>query len=232
MQDRIRLGVIGVGYWGPNLVRNLVDIRKIELVAVADLDESRRTAIQDRFPNVYTTKDYTEFFQMNLDAVVVVTPPATHFRIARECLEHNLHVMVEKPLTTDLADAEQLVAIARQYDRRLMVGHVFEYNPAVQEIRRLIQEGELGDVYYIDAIRTNLGLFQLKTNVMWDLAPHDISIMNYVLGSDPLRVTAQGGSFVMRNYGVHDLVYVHIEYPGGILANLRVSWLDPNKMRR
>ena len=113
-----------------------------------------------------------------------------------------------------------------------MVGHTFEYNPAVQEIRRIIDSGELGDIFYIDSVRTNLGLFQLNTDAMWDLAPHDISIVNYLLGTEPIRVMAHGASYIMRTYGVHDLVYIHIEYPNDVLANVRVSWLDPNKVRR
>ena len=226
------MGVIGVGYWGPNLVRNFAEMRSVELVAISDLNEKRLESMQDRYPQVYTTTDYTELFNMGLDAVTIATPPATHFAVVRECLEHNLHVLVEKPLTENLEEAEQLVMLSESRNLRLMVGHTFEYNSAVREIRRIIEDGELGEVYYIDAVRTNLGLFQLKTNAMWDLAPHDISIANYLLGTEPLSVTARAGSFVMRRFAIPDLVYMHIEYPGGILASIRVSWLDPNKTRR
>ena len=169
---------------------------------------------------------------MNLDAMVIVTPPATHYEVAHECLQHDLHVLIEKPLTDDLDKAEQLVAFAEERNLRLMVGHTFEYNPAVREIRRMIEDDELGEVYYVDSVRTNLGLFQLKTNVLWDLAPHDVSLVNYVLGSQPMSVSAHAGAFVLREFGVHDLVYMHMEYPNGILANIHVSWLDPNKTRR
>jgi predicted dehydrogenase len=228
----VRIGLIGAGYWGPNIARNFVEASQCDLVAVADLDEERLARIQSRFPGVRITTDYTTLFDMTLDAVAIATPPATHYRLARECIQRGLHCLIEKPLATKVADAADLVRLAREHDVRLMVGHTFEYNPAVLEIRRMVEAGELGEVYYIDAVRTNLGLFQLNTDAMWDLAPHDISIINHVLGSTPVRVTAHAGSFVMRDLGINDLVYLHMEYPGGKLASVRVSWLDPNKTRR
>jgi predicted dehydrogenase len=228
----VRVGVIGAGYWGPNLMRNFMENAQNDLVVVADLDEERLAQIQRRFPGVRITTDYTTLFDMMLDAVAIATPPATHHTLAKACLEQGLHCLIEKPLATTVADAHDLIAIAHERDLRLMVGHTFEYNPAVLEIKRMIAEGELGDVFYIDAVRTNLGLFQLNTDAMWDLAPHDISIMNFLLDDLPIRVSAHGGSFVMREMEINDLVYLHLEYPGGRLANIRVSWLDPNKTRR
>jgi predicted dehydrogenase len=228
----VRIGVIGAGYWGPNLARNFAEDTTSDLVVVADLDEERLARIQRRFPGVRITTDYTTLFDMTLDAVAIATPPATHHKIAKACLERGLNCLIEKPLTTNLRDARDLVDLAYENDRLLMVGHTFEYNPAVVEIRRMIRERELGEVYYVDAVRTNLGLFQLNTDAMWDLAPHDISIVNFLLDDTPVRVTAQAGSFVMRELQINDLAYLHLEYPGGMLANIRVSWLDPNKTRR
>jgi predicted dehydrogenase len=228
----VRVGVIGAGYWGPNIARNFAEDLTSDLVVVADLDEERLARVQRRFPGVRITTDYTTLFDMTLDAVAIATPPATHYPIAKACLERGLNCLIEKPLTTNLKDARELVELAARHDRRLMVGHTFEYNPAVLEIRRMIREQELGEVFYIDAVRTNLGLFQLNTDAMWDLAPHDISITNFLLDALPQRVTAHAGSFVMREMAINDLVYLHLEYPGGKLANIRVSWLDPNKTRR
>lgn len=228
----VRIGMIGYGYWGPNVARNLMEVPSAELVAVADLNPTALDRVQQRFPSVGVTDDFTTFFRSGIQAVAIATPPATHYAIAKACLENGLHCLIEKPITDHLHEAEDLVAIARRNDLRLMVGHTFEYNPAVREIRRMIVAGEVGDVYYIDAVRTNLGLFQLNTDAMWDLAPHDISIVNYLLGETPVSVSAHAGSFVLQDFGVNDLVYLHMEYPGGKLASVRVSWLDPNKTRR
>lgn len=228
----VRIGIIGAGYWGPNLARNFAEMDSATLVAVADLDPSVLARLRVRHPGLRTTHDYTELFVMGLDGVVIATPPATHHAIAKACLEQGLHCLIEKPITRRTADAEELIALARKRDLRLMVGHTFEYNPAVHEVRRIVQAGELGEIFYIDAVRANLGLFQLDADVMWDLAPHDISIINFVLDAEPLRISANGSSFVLKDVGVNDLVYLHMEYPGGRRASIRVSWLDPNKMRR
>lgn len=228
----VRVGVIGAGYWGPNIARNFAEDPTSELVVVADLDAERLARIQQRFPGVRITTDYTTLFDMTLDAVAIATPPATHHAIAKACLSRGLNCLIEKPLATTVREAQDLIDTAHAFDRRLMAGHTFEYNPAVLEIRRMVRERELGEVFYIDAVRTNLGLFQLDTDAMWDLAPHDVSIINFVLDATPERVTAHAGSFVMRDRKINDLVYLHLEYPGNKLANIRVSWLDPNKTRK
>lgn len=232
MTQKIRVGVIGFGYWGPNLTRNFIELPSTELVAVADLSAERRKHVEQRYPSVYTTDNFADFFDAGIDAVAIATPPATHHKIAKACLEHGLHCLIEKPLAHSVAEAEDLIAVAERKNVRLMAGHTFEYSPAVREIRRLIDAGELGDIYYIDSVRTNLGLFQPNTDAMWDLAPHDISIAHFLLRSSPKKVTAQGGSFVSRAHGQHDVVYLHVEYGGGKMASIRVSWLDPNKTRR
>jgi predicted dehydrogenase len=228
--EKIKVGVIGCGYWGPNLIRNFVEIPTSQVVAVADLREERLEHIQSRYPRIETTQDYQSLFSMDLDAVVVATPPSTHYKIARDCLEHDLSVLVEKPITLRSRDAEELIEIADTRGLTLMVGHTFEYNSAVQALKELIQSGELGEIYYIDAVRVNLGLFQTKLSVLWDLAPHDISILLYLLDRDPISVSAQGMDCLFE--GVHDIAYMHLIFPGRVLANVHLSWLDPCKVRR
>ena len=226
----VRVGVIGAGHWGPNLARSFEDDAASGLVVVADLEAERLARLQRDLPGVRITTDYTTLFDMTLDAVAIATPPHTHFAIATAALEQGLNCLVETPLTTSVRDARALVALARARDRRLMVGHTVEFTPAVVEMRRMIQDGELGEVYFIDAVRTNLGHYQLGTDALWDLAPHDVSTANFLLDDQPVRVTAQAGSYVMR--GVNDLVYLHLEYPSGALVSIRVSWIDPDKTRR
>jgi predicted dehydrogenase len=200
------------------------------VVAIADLNMERLEQMKSRYPKVEITKDYRTFFSMGLDAVVVATPPATHFQIAKDCLQHDLSVLVEKPMTLNSEDAEELIDIAEQRSLTLMVGHTFEYNPAIQILKEIIRSGELGEIYYIDAVRVNLGLFQTSSNVIWDLAPHDISILLYLLERDPISVSAQGMDCLFE--GVHDIAYLHLIFPGRVLANIHLSWLDPCKVRR
>jgi predicted dehydrogenase len=227
----LRIGAIGCGYWGPNLIRNFVEIPGVEVVAVADLQQEPLNRIMQRFPLIETaTRDYQDLFTMGLDAVVIATPPATHYAITRDCLEQGLHVLVEKPITLNSDDAADLIRVAEANDRLLMVGHTFEYNPAVRAVKEMIQSGELGDIYYIDAIRASLGLFQTKANVVWDLAPHDISILRYLLEADPISVNTHGSSCVQE--GIEDVAYTTLLFPNNVLAHIRSSWLDPSKQRR
>lgn len=231
MGNIIRIGVIGSGYWGPNLIRNFVEIPASEVVGVADLDQKRLVNICERFPQVQvTTNDYHDFFQMGLNAAVIATPPDTHYRITRDCLEHGLHVLIEKPITLNSNDAYSLMRVASRKNLTLMVGHTFEYNPAVRALKSLIDAGEVGEIRYVDAIRVSLGLFQTKANVLWDLAPHDISILRYILGADPISISAHGASCVQE--GINDVVYATMRFPKNILAHMRLSWLDPRKTRQ
>jgi len=228
--ESIKVGAIGYGYWGPNLVRNFVENPLSEVVMVADLKKDRLAKIKASYPQVQVTKDYRDLFNQNLDAVIIATPPPTHYPLAKECLEHGLHVLVEKPLTLKSMHAEELIEISKSKDLVLMVGHTFEYNSAVHTLKNLIDSGELGQIYYVDAARLNLGLFSRELNVLWDLAPHDISILLYILGRHPLSVSAHGMPFV--NEGIHDVVYMNMVFPDNILAHIHVSWLDPCKVRR
>ncbi len=227
--DQLQVGVIGHGYWGPNLLRNFVELPSSNVAAVADFSEERLASVRNRYPSIQTTTDYHDFFTMNIDAVVVATPPETHFAIARDCLEHGKHVLVEKPLTLNSRDARELVDLANSRGLTLMVGHTFEYNAAVREIKRMVESGELGEIYYVDAVRVNLGLFQTNSNVLWDLAPHDVSILRYILGMDPISVRASGTDSIMK--GKHDLAYVYLQFPNNVVAHMHVSWLDPRKVR-
>ncbi len=225
-----KVGVVGYGYWGPNLARNFYELPSAELVAVADAKPERLKQAQGKYPQLIAKTDYRELFDLGLDAVVVATPPATHYQIAKECLEHNLHVLVEKPITLKSTDAEELVELAAARGLTLMVGHTFEYNGAVHALKKYIDSGELGEIYYLDTARLNLGLFQRDSNVMWDLAPHDISILLYLLGKKPVSVSAQGMACVFD--GIYDVAYVNLVFPGNVSAYVHVSWLDPCKVRR
>jgi predicted dehydrogenase len=225
-----RVGIIGYGYWGPNLTRNFAELPDSEVVGIADMKEEQLKRAQAKYPQVILTKDYQDFFSLNLDAVVVSTPPATHYGIAKDCLEHGLNVLVEKPLTLNSGQAEQLVELADANELVLMVGHTFEYNSAVHALKGYIDSGELGDIYYIDAARLNLGLFQRDSNVIWDLAPHDISILLFLLGQNPVSISAQGASCVFE--GTNDVAYLSLAFPNNISAYIHVSWLDPCKVRR
>ncbi|MBA2666906.1 MAG: Gfo/Idh/MocA family oxidoreductase [Trueperaceae bacterium] len=227
----VRVGVIGAGAWGPHVARTFAEETTSALVVLADLDEERLALAQRRFPGVRITTDYSTLFDMTLDAVAIATPPDTHHAIAKACLQQGLHCLVEKPLAMSVADARDLIDTAHAHGRKLMAGHTFEYDPAVLEVRRMVQERELGEVFYLDAVRTEIGRYQLGSDALWDLAPNDVSIANFVFDGTPERVTALAGSFSGRDRTVNDLVYLHLEYPGNRLANIRVSTLDPKETR-
>jgi predicted dehydrogenase len=230
LAGRARVGVIGCGYWGPHLIRNLHDIGDAELVAVCDPLPQRQEYVATRYPGVRLFADHRQLLASDLDAVVVATPIHTHYRVTRDALLAGKDVLVEKPMATSVDEGADLVQLARQRGRVLMAGHTFVYNPAVRELRRLVQEGGLGRIYYGDAARLNLGLFQRRSNVLWDLAPHDISILMHVLGQDPVVVSARGSACVCD--GVHDVCYLELQFASGASAHVHVSWLDPDKVRR
>jgi predicted dehydrogenase len=228
--NQLAIGIIGCGYWGPNLLRNFIGIPEVGKVAAADLKWKQLDRIKGLYPQVEVTDDYRTFFDMELDAVAIATPPATHFQIAQDCLENNLHTFVEKPITLCSQDAEELIALAREKQLTLMVGHTFEYNPAVRQVKEIIANGELGQIYYIKADRASLGLFQPDLNVLWDLAPHDLSILLYLLDHPPRTVQAIGDYRIFPN--MHDIAYMHLEFQNKVTAHLHLSWLDPCKVRR
>jgi predicted dehydrogenase len=230
MKEHLRFGVIGYGYWGPQLVRNLDRLPVGNVTRIADLSDERRQAARLEYPAAEVTGDIEAVLASDVHAVAVATPIRTHYRLAREALERGKHVFVEKPLTASVAEARELIQTAERQGLVLMVGHTFLYNPAVEELRRLVQSGALGRIYYVDAVRANLGLFQKDINVIWDLAPHDLSILNYILGASPLRLSAHGASYVRP--GIHDVAHITLDYPDNVLAHIQVSWLSPSKIRR
>jgi predicted dehydrogenase len=228
--DVLHVGVIGAGYWGPNLIRNFNEAPGAEPVAVADLSPDRLRTIRKRYPSIHTSTDHRELLaDASIDAVAIATPISTHRALCEEALAAGKHVLVEKPLAGSSADAEAIVRAARAAGRTLMVGHTFVYNPAVTAVRNLLERGELGRVHYIDSQRVNLGLHQFDFNVLWDLGPHDVSITLYWLGEEPVWVQCTGGSFVQE--GIEDVVWLMMGFPSGAIAHAHLSWLAPGKLR-
>jgi predicted dehydrogenase len=224
------VGVIGAGYWGPNLIRNFHQIPEAELSFVCDTRTERLEHIRELYPNVRTSVDFRELLNSDAEAVAIATPVSTHHRLALECLRAGKHVLVEKPLASDSQQALEIKEAGEALGRVVMTGHTFLYNPAVLALKEIIASGEIGRVYYLNCTRVNLGLYQPDVNVVWDLAPHDVSILMYILGENPVSASARGGMYVKPN--VHDVAYLSLFFADGMMADLRVSWLDPNKIRR
>lgn len=225
----IRAGVIGYGYWGPNLVRNLADAEDCEIGGVADLRAERRALAQRRYPGVRVVADADELIgDPTIDAILVATPLSGHYDLARRALEAGKHVLVEKPLAASADHARRLIDVAEAKRRVLMVDHTFTYTSAVEKIHEMVSTDSLGDLYYYDSVRVNLGLFQHDVNVIWDLAVHDLSIMDYVLPSKPHTVTATG----MRHLGSHaNIAYLTLFFDNSLIAHVHVNWLAPVKLR-
>ncbi len=230
----VGVGVIGCGYWGPNLIRNFAQIRKCQLVAVADTDAERLEPIRWLYPAVPVLTSADELLALDaIDAVVIATPIETHYPLARAALRRGKHVLVEKPMTATVLQSKELIGLAEQQHRILMVDHTFIYGGAVRKIRDIIDSGELGDIYYYDAVRINLGLFQRDLNVLWDLAPHDFSIMSYLIDKEPISVSAVGSAPVSWDgWRRESIAYITVEYGDGMLAHMHVNWLSPLKIRR
>jgi predicted dehydrogenase len=226
----LKVGVVGCGYWGPNLIRNFTQLDSSEVVICADLSEERLAHMKRLYPHLETTKNYKDIFARDdIEAVVIATPPQTHHGIALQALQAGKHLFVEKPLGISTAECEEMVAEADKRKLKLMTGHTFVYTAAVNKVKELIQAGELGDILYISTTRVNLGIFQEAINVVWDLAPHDVSILNYILDSTPDSVAAHGHSYIRGN--VEDVAFLTFKYPKSILTHVHVSWLNPNKIR-
>jgi predicted dehydrogenase len=224
------VGVIGCGYWGPKLIRNFSALPEAELAMVCDLQVERLSAVGEEYPGTQLTTDLEVMLASEVAAVAIATPVGTHYDLAKRALLAGKHVLVEKPLTTTLREAAELVALAEQRGLMLMVGHTFLFEPAVERLRDVVQSGELGEIWHITAHRLNLGLFRRDANVLWDLAPHDISILLEVLGTEPTVVSARGACHVQP--GIQDVAYIDLRFPGGVMAHVHVSWLDPGKVRR
>jgi predicted dehydrogenase len=227
----INLAIVGLGYWGPNLVRNLVALSDVNVSVLCDQDVKRAETIRQRFcPKVRITKDYRELAaDGQVEAVLLATPIRTHFELGRLFLASGKHLFIEKPLARTVAECRSLIDLAERNQRVLMVGHVFEYNSAVQRIKKYLDEGEVGKLLYMYSQRLNLGRIQNDVNALWSFAPHDVSIMNYWLEQEPIRVAARGFSFL--NNDIEDTVFVTLEYPGNVGAHLHLGWFDPRKIR-
>ncbi|GLV57028.1 oxidoreductase [Dictyobacter sp. S3.2.2.5] len=230
MRTDLRFGLIGWGYWGPKIARNLDGLSNVSVTMVADLDQSRLASIAVNQPWIKTTTDFHDILNSDVDGVVIAAPVRAHYQLAKEALLHDKHVLVEKPLTASVAQAEELIEIARQRNLILMVGHTFEYSPAVNELRKLVQNGDLGKIYCVEAERVNLGLFRSDINVIWDLAPHDISILLYLFGKAPESVKVQAHAHLQSH--ICDIAHLDLEFADQMTAHVHVSWLHPCKIRR
>ncbi|MDX6696406.1 MAG: hypothetical protein QOF02_4009 [Blastocatellia bacterium] len=225
------IGVIGCGYWGPNLLRNFAENEGARLRWMCDLDAKRLEALKRRYPLAETTRDYKRLLtDTELEAVVIATPVATHYNFAREALLAGKHVLIEKPFTASVREAEELIELATSAGLTLMVDHTFIYTGAVRKIKEIVESGELGELLYFDSTRINLGLFQHDINVVWDLAPHDLSIMDYILNRQASALSATGSCHIER--GIENIAYVMLKFTDEFIAHFHFNWLSPVKIRR
>ena len=231
MKRAITLACVGVGYWGKNLVRVFDGLPDVRLKTICDSSSDVRESMQSQYREADVCAEYREVLaDPEIEAVVLAVPAVRHFEAAKQALEAGKHVYVEKPMTLCSTEAEELVELAERESRVLMVGHLLEYHPAVEHLKRLIDEGELGDIYYLYAQRVNLGIVRRDENALWSLAPHDVSILLYLLGQEPDSVSARGECYLQE--GVEDVVFVNLHFADGKMAQVQVSWLDPHKIRQ
>jgi predicted dehydrogenase len=226
----IRVGIVGLGYWGPNLVRNFVSAAESQVVICCDVRQERCQKIGALYPGIQFTRQADEVLtHPEVDAVVIVTPVCSHFSLAKQALQAGKHVLVTKPLTNDVAQAQELVDLAEEKSLVLQVDHTFIYHPAVEKLKEIVVRGELGDLYYFDSVRINLGLFQSDVSVIWDLAPHDISIMQYLIDRPVKWVQATGACHAGQR--VESMAYITVQFADNVLGHSHVNWLAPMKMR-
>jgi predicted dehydrogenase len=225
----IKFGVVGYGYWGPNVVRNLDRLEQAEMVAVCDQSANARKKVEKAYPDVMVTDNAVDLMsRTDIDAIAVVTPVWTHYELAKAALENGKHIFVEKPFTSNKAQAEELIELAARKNLKIMVDHTFLFTGAVQKIKQLLDEGSLGKLYYYDSTRVNLGLFQHDVNVVWDLAPHDLSIMDHLIKASPEAVVATGQTHLN---GHEDIAFITLYFPDRVIAHVNVNWLSPVKVR-
>lgn len=226
----LKIGIIGCGHWGPNYIRNFSQLKASQVVSCCDLLRQNLDSIKRHFNSIELTTDYRKMFRdKRINAVVIATPAETHYQITKDALLNNKNVLVEKPLCLKYGDCEKLIRLAKAKKKVLMVGHTFLFNPAVRKLKEYIRNGALGEIYYLHATRTHLGLVRNDVDASWDLVPHDISIFSYLLEKMPVTVSATGGSFLRKPR--QDVVFINLVYPGGIIANIHASWADSNKVR-
>ncbi|MBI5409248.1 MAG: Gfo/Idh/MocA family oxidoreductase [Nitrospirae bacterium] len=227
----INIGVIGYGYWGPNIIRNFSGIKGVKIVSLCDTNHDALNRARGIYPNLKTTIDYREITTSpEIDAVAVITPVFTHYELAKNALENGKHIFVEKPFTSTVKEAEELIELAEKKNLKIMVDHTFLFTGAVRKIKELIDDNVLGDLYYYDSIRVNLGLFQHDINVIWDLAPHDLSIMDYVIKDRPAAISANGVDHFGRE--LENIAYVTVYFNNNMIAHFNVNWLSPVKIRQ
>jgi len=227
--EAVRIGVIGYGYWGPNIVRNLAGLENCHLAAVCDKSPAALKRASRAYPGVTVTTDFSDVLRSpDIDAVAVVTPVWTHYELAKAALENGKHVFVEKPFTSTSWQAEELIELADRKHLKIMVDHTFLFSGAVKKVRELVDKGALGPLYYFDSTRVNLGLFQHDVSVVWDLAPHDLSIMDHIIREKPEAVVATGGKHLN---GLADMAFITVYFPGNLIAHINVNWLSPVKVR-
>jgi predicted dehydrogenase len=225
----LRFGVIGHGYWGPNVARNINTIENCYLTAICDKNPARLRGVREAYPSVDITTDCRELIaSTRIDAIAIVTPVWTHFDLAKAALQNGKHVFVEKPFTSTSRQAEELVELAARNRLKIVVDHTFLFTGAVKKIRQLVEDGTLGELYYYDSTRVNLGLFQHDINVAWDLAPHDLSIMDHIIAKKPEAVVATGEKHLNGHF---DMAFITIYFPGNVIAHINVNWMSPVKVR-
>jgi predicted dehydrogenase len=225
----VKFGVIGYGYWGPNVVRNLDRLESAEVVAVCDKSPASRKKVAKAYPDVLVTEDSAELMSSpDIDAIAVVTPVWTHYELAKAALLNGKHIFVEKPFTSNAAQAQELIELAAQRNLKIMVDHTFLFTGAVTKIKQLLDDGSLGKLYYYDSTRVNLGLFQHDVNVVWDLAPHDLSIIDHLIEQTPEAISATGQTHLN---GHEDVAYITVYFPDKVIAHINVNWLSPVKVR-
>ncbi len=226
----ISIGVIGCGHWGPNHVRIFSQLPNSQVLMCADLDEKRLAAMSSLYPQIQTVKDYREILKNpQIDAVIIALPTKFHYQLTQEALEAGKHVLCEKPLSLSSQECLELKEIANKNKKLLMVGHIFVFNQGVVKLREYIQNGDLGNIHYANSQRTNLGPFRYDVNALWDLAPHDISIFNYLFNGPPSSVSARGHRCLGGK--LEDLAFATLDYPNNVMVNIHVSWIDPKKVR-
>jgi predicted dehydrogenase len=227
----INIGIIGYGYWGPNVARNFNDCKGAKLISICDLNKKRLGLAESHYPFIKSFSDPKDLIaSKDIDAVTVVTPVFTHYELAKMALEHGKHVFVEKPFTSNVTQGEELINLADKKNLKIMVDHTFLFTGAVRKMREIIDSGELGSLFFYDSVRVNLGLFQHDINVIWDLAPHDFSIMNYLIDKEPTAVSALGTNHFGNE--LEDVAYVAVHFDSGFIAHFHCNWLSPVKVRR
>jgi predicted dehydrogenase len=229
---KVNVAQIGVGYWGPNLLRNLVSSTRFRVTKIVEQSDKRRAFVRDSYPEVQVSNNLKSVLDdPELEAVVIATPVKTHYDLASQVLQSGKHVLVEKPMATSSEEVRDIGRTANEKGLVAMAGHTFIYNPAVRHIKKIIDSGELGDIRYIYSQRVNLGRIRSDVDALWNLAPHDISIIQYWLGDpEPLKLFRNGMDYVQK--GIDDVVFLNITYPGNVMAHIHVSWLDPHKVRK